>query len=560
VRGAFADQGSRQAEGKGEMSENPEDTRTEQTRVGPAMDTFLKKRLDELQRAREKVMVGGGPDRIAKQHAQGKLTARERLDLLLDPGSLMEIGMLVGNATDSPGEGLVAGSGTVAGRPVFVYSQDRTVVGGSIGVEHGFRMYSTIERALEMRVPLVGLHDSPGARVPKSDDLDWLGQRKRTIFSNIWDKHGGSVFFPNTLGSGIVPQISAVLGTCSGISVYSPALTDFVFMVDGISHMFITGPAVVKMTIGEDIGMEELGGARVHAQKSGLCDFRMGNEQECFAQIRRLLSFLPLNCDEHPPVVKTGDDPERSCDELNEIVPTDPRTPFDMHRVINSIVDNGDFLEVKKEYAGEVIVGFGRLGGKTVGIVANQPLVLAGSLTVNSSDKQARFIRFCDCYNIPVVLLVDTPAYMPGSDQEHSGIIRHGAKVLYALCEATVPRIALVLHKAYGGGNLGMGVLPGLGTDLVLFWPIGETGILGAEQSVMLLYGRAPGATQEYLAEKLQEYKETYANPIYEVSSNLNVHDVIAPAETRRYLIRAFRMLEGKKQHRPPRKHGNMPL
>jgi acetyl-CoA carboxylase carboxyltransferase component len=259
-------------------------------------------------------------------------------------------------------------------------------------------------------------------------------------------------------------------------------------------------------------------------------------------------------------VVKTGDDPERDCNELNEIVPSDARTPFDMHRVINSIVDNGDFLEAKKEFAAEVVVGFGRLDGKTVGIVANQPLVLAGSLTVNSSDKQARFIRFCDCYNIPIVLLVDTPAYMPGSDQEHAGIIRHGAKVLYALCEATVPRIALVLHKAYGGGNLGMGVLPGLGTDLVLFWPIGETGILGAEQSAMLLYGRAPGVTQEYLAEKLREYKETYANPIYEVSSNLNVHDVIAPAETRRYLIRAFRMLESKKQYRPPRKHGNMPL
>ncbi|MBE0480288.1 MAG: acyl-CoA carboxylase subunit beta [Dehalococcoidia bacterium] len=532
----------------------------EQAGIGPGTDGFLEKRMDELRRAREKVMTGGGPDKIAKQHAEGKLTARERLDLLLDSGSLMEIGMLVGNATDSPGEGLVAGSGMIDGRPVFVYSQDRTVRGGSIGVEHGFRMYSTIERAIEMRVPLIGLHDSPGARVPSSDELEWLAQRKRAIFSNIWDKHGGSVFFPNTIGSGIVPQISAVLGTCSGISVYSPALTDFVFMVDGISRMFITGPAVVKMIIGEDIGMEELGGAEVHARRSGVCDFRLESEKECLAQMRRLLSFLPLNCDEKPPLVRTGDNPERLCHELAEIVPTDPSKPFDMHWVINSIVDNGDFLEVKKEFAGEVITGFGRLNGRTVGMVANQPLVLAGSLTVNSSDKQARFIRFCDCFNIPIVVLVDTPAYMPGSDQEHAGIIRHGAKVLYALCEATVPRVALVLRKAYGGGNLGMGVLPGLGTDLVLFWPIMETGILGAEQSVMLLYGGAPGATREYLARKLEEYRETYANPIYEVSSNLNVHDVVAPAETRRYLIRAFKMLESKRAQRPSKKHGNIPL
>jgi len=524
------------------------------------MDPFLDKRLKELEAVRQKVRLGGGQEKIARQHAEGKLTARERLDILLDPGSFLEITMLVGHAMDVPGDGIVCGSGTIDGRPVFVYSQDRTVLGGSIGLEHGYKMYRTIERALDMRVPLIGLHESPGARLPNSRDLDWYSVKKRTHFSWVTEKHGGSVFFPNTLASGVIPQISAIMGTCSGISVYSPALTDFVYMVDNTGHMFITGPRVVKMVTGEDISMEDLGGAKVHAQKSGVCDFRCQDERDCLGQIRRLLSFLPLNCDEKSPVCNTGDDPERSCDELNDLVPTVPKKPFDVLQVIHVLVDNGDFLEVKREFAGEVIVGFGRLNGKTVGIVANQPMVRAGCLTVDSSDKQARFIRFCDCYNIPLLLLVDTPAYMPGSNQEHAGIIRHGAKVLYALCEATVARIVVVLRKAYGGGNLGMGVLPGLGSDLVLYWPIMETGILGAEQSVMLLYGRDEGATKEYLAEKLKEYKETYANPIYEVNSNMNVEDVVAPAETRRYLVRAFKMLEGKKVMRAAKRHGNMPL
>lgn len=524
------------------------------------MDPFLEKRLKELEAAREKVRMGGGPDRIAKHHAQGKLTARERLDLLLDPGSLIEQGRLAGHVLDLPGEGIVCGCGTVAGRQVFAYSQDRTVRGGSIGLEHGYRMYRTIERALEMRIPLVGLHDSPGARLPNSQELDWLGGMKRSIFGSISQKHGGSVFYPNTLASGVVPQLAAILGSCSGISVYSPALTDFIFMVDGVSHMFITGPLVVKMVTGEEIGMEELGGARVHAQKSGTCDFRLPDERSCLAEMRRLLSFLPDNCDGRPPVVRTGDPPDRSCEDLHDLVPTAPNKAFDMHRVIETLVDNRDFLEVKREFAGEIIVGFGRMDGRTVGIVANQPKVRAGSLTVDSSDKQARFIRFCDCFNIPLLLLVDTPAYMPGSGQEHAGIIRHGAKVLYALCEATVPRIALVLRKAYGGGNLGMGVLPGLGTDLVLYWPVMETGILGAEQSVMLLYGKEAAGDSAWLNRKLEEYKETYANPIYDASSNMNVEDVITPAETRAYVIRAFRMLEGKAPVRAPKRHGNIPL
>ena len=525
------------------------------------MNEFLQKRLNELDAVRQKVLIGGGQAKIDKHHAQGKMTARERLDCLLDPDSFMESNMLAGHAVDMPGDGLICGCGTIDGRKIFIYSQDRTVRGGSVGVEHGYKMYRTIERALEMRVPLIGLHDSPGARLPNSEELDWLGQRKRSIFSNISEKHGGSVFFPNTMGSGIIPQISAIVGTCGGISVYSPALNDFVYMVDHISHMFITGPMVVKMVTGEDISMDDLGGAKVHSEVTGSCDFRMPDEKELYVHIRRLLSFLPLNCDESPPVYQSNDDPDRLCADLNDIVPPTPSKAFDMHLVIESIVDSHDFLEVKKEFAGEIIVGFGRMDGKTVGFVANQPMVKAGSLTVDSSDKQARFIRFCDCFNIPIVMLVDTPAYMPGSDQEHSGIIRHGAKVLYALCEATVPRIVMVLRKAYGGGNLGMGVLPGLGSDLVVYWPIMETGILGADQSVMLLYGKDPNfLTPGWLDKKLAEYRETYANPIFDVSSNINVEDVVAPSESRRFLIKAFNMLEGKKRNRPRKKHGNIPL
>lgn len=524
------------------------------------MDSFLEKRLKQLEEAREKIKLGGGEEKIAKQRAMGKLLARERLDILLDPGSLMETNMLIGHAQNIPGDGIVAGSGTIDGRKVFVYSQDKTVLGGSIGLYHGEKMYRTIEAALEMRVPLIGLHDSPGARAGGGGSGQGSGGSGRSFSSFLSDRHGGSVFFPNTHASGIIPQISAILGTCAGISVYSPALTDFIFMVDQTSHMMITGPAMVKTNLGEDITKEELGGARVHARKSGVCDIVYKSEKELLTEIRRLMTFLPLNCDESPPVVKTGDDPKRSCDELKEIVPFAPRKPFDVRKVIEVIVDNKDFFEIKKDFAGEVVVGFGRLDGKTVGFVANQSRMRAGSLTVDSSDKQARFIRFCDCYNIPIVMLVDTPAYQPGSAQEHAGIIRHGAKVLYALCEAVVPRISLVLRKVYGGGNLGMGVLPGLGTDLVLYWPTMETGILGAEETVMLFYGREEGMTKEKLAKKVEEYRETTANPIIDVSTNMNVQDVVAPEETRAYLIRALNMLEGKRRKYPEKRHGNIPL
>jgi methylmalonyl-CoA decarboxylase subunit alpha len=331
-------------------------------------------------------------------------------------------------------------------------------------------------------------------------------------------------------------------------------------MVDGTSHMMITGPAMVKVSLGEDISKEDLGSAKVHAQKSGVCDKRFKTEGECLKEIRRLLSFLPLNCDDKPPIVQTGDDPKRSGEELYDLVPDKPSKAFDVKKLIRVIVDKGDFFEVKPEFAGEIVTGFSRLNGKTVGIVANNSMVRAGSLTVDSSDKQARFIRFCDCFNIPILILVDTPAYMPGSAQEHAGIIRHGAKVLYALCESVVPRITLVLRKAYGGGNLGMSVLPGLGTDLVLYWPTMEIGVLGVEQTVTLFYGMQEGMTKEKLAEKIEEYRNTTANPIIDASFNVNVHDVVTPAETRAYLIRAFEMLDGKKKMMTPKRHGNIPM
>lgn len=526
------------------------------------MDKFLEKRLKELEKARATIKMAGGQEKIDKQHAAGKLTARERLDLILDPESLLEINPLIGHDNNRPGDGIVSGSGTVNGRKVFIYSQDKTVEGGSIGLEHGLRMYETIERALEIRVPLIGLHDSPGARA--SFGFGGGGSSgalsRRTFSSFISEKHGGSVFYPNTHASGIIPQISAILGTCAGIAVYSPALTDFVFMVEETSHMMITGPAMVKVSLSEDITKEQLGGSKIHAQKSGVCDNRYKSEEECLAAIKRLLTFLPSNCDEQPPRVKSDDDHNRPCRELHDIVPFAPNKPFDIRKVIEVIIDSKDFFEIKPEFAGEVVTGFGRLDGRTIGVVANNPKVRAGSLTVDSSDKQARFIRFCDCFNIPLLILVDTPAYMPGSAQEHAGIIRHGAKVLYALCESTVPRITLVLRKSYGGGNLGMGVLPGLGTDLVLYWPTMETGVLGVEQTVMLFSGREEGMTKEKLAEKVEQYRDTSANPIIDVSTNMNVHDVVAPAETRQYLIRAFKMLEGKIKKIPVKRHGNIPL
>ncbi len=525
------------------------------------MEDEVQKRINDLREVKAKARLGGGQEKIDKVHARGKYTARERIEKFLDPGSFIESGLLYGHLTGEPGDGLLSGYGTVNGRGVFVYAQDTTVRGGSIGGIHGYRMYKTIERALDMRVPFVGFHDSPGARVPKREELEKGATALGTSFS---EKNGGSVFYPNTQASGFIPQISAILGSCAGISVYSPALTDFIFMVDKQSHMFITGPLLVQSIMGEVVTPEELGGAFIHCTKSGVAHFRVSTEDECFAQIRELLSFLPANCTEEPPRVVTGDDPERLDESLADVIPADPRIGYDMHEVIRRIVDNGHFLEVSAEFAPEMIVGFGRLDGYTVGFVANNPSYLAGSLTVDSSDKQARFIRFCDCFNIPVVLLVDTPAYMPGTWQEHAGIIRHGAKVLYALCEATVPRISVLVRKAYGGGNLGMGLIPGMGTDLVYCWPNVEVGVVGVEQSVALFYGDLIAQAEnpeEFRKNLINQYKERYANPIYNASYDWHLEDIIEPRETRRTLIKGLKLLRTKKRINPyPKKHGNIPL
>jgi acetyl-CoA carboxylase carboxyltransferase component len=518
----------------------------------------MKERLKSLSEAKRKVSLGGGQSKIDKQHKAGKLTARERIGLLLDPDSFFEWNMLLGHEQGVPAEGIVTGTGTVNGRPVCVFSQDATVLGGSMSHWHGFKMHRTVERATEMRVPLVGLFDSPGARVEKPDDKGVAG-----VVPNS-DKHEASVFYPNTQASGVVPQISAILGSCAGVAVYSPALTDFIFMVDGISHMFITGPRIVKSAIGEEITMEELGGARIHAMVSGVADLRLKSEKECFAAIRKLLSFLPQNNQESTPTVDTKDAIDRTDEDLAGIVPDLSNKAYDVRKVITRLSDEGNFFELKPEFAGEIVIGFSRLGGQSVGFVANQPMVRAGSLTVDSSDKEARFIRFCDAFNIPLIMLIDTPAYMPGSAQEHKGIIRHGAKVLFALCEATVPRIGVVLRKSYGGGNLGMGITPGFRTDFTFYWPSAEAGVLGAQQSVELFYADEIANAEDkeqYRAEMVRQYRERYTNPILMASTNLYAEDVITPAETRRVLIRALQFLRTKTKNTGlPKRHGNIPL
>ena len=521
------------------------------------MESINEKRIKQLEEIREKALQGGGEKKIAIQHEMGKLSARERIDYLLDEGSFVEFNMLLNYLDIGPGDGIIAGYGTVNGKTICVYSQDPTVRGGSIGAMHGYKMYKTVERALDMRVPFVGLHDSPGARLTKITET-------KSAMGDIMEKSGGSIFSPNTHGSGVIPQISAILGSCAGISVYSPALTDFIFMVDKQSHMFITGPAMVKTVLGEDIDAERLGGAKVHCKVSGVADRRFPDEKALLDGIKDLLGYLPPNTDKMPPVTEMNDTPERLNEDIMDIIPPVSLRPYDMHKVINSIVDGGRFFEIKPEFAGEIIVGFGRLDNKTVGLVANQPMVRAGSMTVDSSDKQSRFIRFCDSFNIPIILLVDTPAYLPGSDQEHKGIIRHGAKVLFALCEATVPRIVVVLRKAYGGGNLGMGSVPGMGTDMVYYWPIVEIGVLGAEASVNLFFGKeiANAENPEKMRkERINEYINVYANPLHEVSANWAIEDVIPPKETRKILIKSLKLLSTKdRTPKVAKRHGNIPV
>jgi acetyl-CoA carboxylase carboxyltransferase component len=518
----------------------------------------MENHIKRLREAKAKARLGGGEAKIAKEHERGKLVARERIELLLDPGSFNELNPLVKYTMGAAGDGIVTGHGTVDGRTVCVFAHDATVFGGSQGYMHGRKLYKIHEMALDMGVPLIGLNDSPGARVIRPE---LAGSDDPYRVSD--EKSAGVVFFINTRCSGAVPQISAILGNCTGGSVYSPALTDFIFMVDGLSHMFITGPRVIKSVTGEDISMEELGSAAVHCATTGVADFRVKNEAECMQGIRRLLSFLPSSWRETAPCVDTGDDPERFNDALETVVPAQSSRGYDMHRVIREVVDGGDFLEVKAEFAPEIIVGFARLDGHSVGIVANQPMVRAGCMSVDSSDKEARFIRFCDAFNIPLVLLVDTPGYLPGKDQEHTGIIRHGAKVLYALSEATVPRVAIMMRKAYGGAVLGMGLLAGFGTDFVYAWPTAEVGAMGAEQAVELFYAddiRKAENPEAFRQQKIKQYGELYTDSLVLASQVSYVQDIIEPRETRRCLARSLRFLKTKKINTTPKRHGNMPL
>jgi acetyl-CoA carboxylase carboxyltransferase component len=512
----------------------------------------------KLREVKARAALGGGEDKIAKVHGKGKLTARERIELLLDPGSFSEFNLLIKHRLGAAGDGIITGHGTIDGRVVCAFAHDTTVFGGSMGYMHGRKVYKIHEMAFEMGVPIIGLNDSPGARVIKPD---LAGSDDPYRLSD--EKHAGVVFFVNTRCSGSIPQISAILGTCTGGSVYSPALTDFIFMVNGISHMFITGPNIIKSVMREEVSMQDLGGVDVHCRTSGVADFRVNTEQECMQGIKKLLSFLPSNWKEKPPQKTCADDPERLIPYLEEIVPIEQKKSYDMRKVIKALADEQEFLEVKPEFAGEIITGFARISGHTVGIVANQPMVMAGCMTVNSSDKQARFIRFCDAFNIPLVLLVDTPGYLPGKVQEYMGIIRHGAKVLYALSEATVPKVAILLRKVYGGAALGMGILPGFGTDLIYAWPTAEIGPMGAEQAVALFYDKDIKSSEnpeEFKAARIDEYTRQYADSFALASDVTYIQDIIEPQETRRCLTRSLRLLETKTRNRVPKWHGNIPM
>ncbi len=508
----------------------------------------------ELRQKREEARAGGGARRVQQQHAKGKLTARERIDLLLDEGSFQELGTFVtrqivyenGDNQTYYGDGVVTGYGTINGRLVYVFSQDFTVFGGSLGEAHAEKIVRLMEHAMKNGAPIIGLNDSGGARI--QEGVVSLGGY-------------ADIFLRNTLASGVIPQISAIMGPCAGGAVYSPALTDFIIMVKDTSYMFVTGPDVVKTVTHEDVTHEQLGGAVVHNEKTGVADFLAENEEECIALLRRLLSFLPQNNMEEPPLLQPTDDPLRSDEELDTIIPDAPAKPYDMKEVIHKIVDDGDFLEVHEYWAGNIIVGFARLNGRVVGVVAQQPMVLAGVLDINASDKGARFVRFCDCFNIPIVTFEDVPGFLPGIGQEHGGIIRHGAKLLYAYCEATVPKITVITRKAYGGAYDVMNSKHIRG-DLNYAWPTAEIAVMGPDGAVNIIYRDeiSKAADGEAARQKLsQEYREHFANP-YVAAARGYVDDVIEPHQTRAKLIAGLEMLQNKRDANPPKKHGNIPL
>jgi propionyl-CoA carboxylase beta chain len=510
--------------------------------------------MDNLRDRRERIRAGGGADRIARQHAAGKLTARERLEALLDGGSFVELDLFVAHRarefgmdkTEAPADGVITGYGTIGGRLAYVFSQDFTVLGGSLGEAHAGKIVKVMDLAMRTGAPMIGLNDSGGARI--QEGVASLGGY-------------AEIFLRNTLASGVIPQISAIMGPCAGGAVYSPAITDFTVMVRGTSAMFVTGPQVLRTVTREDVATEELGGADIHATRSGVAHFVADDDLACLQIIRHLLSYLPQNNLEAPPREETSDDPRRMDAALNTIVPDDPVKPYDMTEVIGRIVDGGTFLEVHAHYAANIIVGFARLDGRTVGIVAQQPSVLAGVLDIASSVKGARFIRFCDAFTIPLVTFVDVPGFLPGVDQEHGGIIRHGAKLLYAYCEATVPKVAVITRKAYGGAYDVMSSKHIRG-DFNFAWPSAEIAVMGPEGAIEIIFRRelADASDPEGLRRRLiAEYRAQFANP-YIAAARGFIDDVIEPQETRPRLISALAALSTKRETPPRRKHGNIPL
>ncbi len=503
---------------------------------------------------RQAAVAAGGESRVQAQHAGGKLTARERIEKLLDEGTFRELGMFRTHRAARFNmerahpltDGVVTGWGKIDGRQVYVYAQDFTIMGGSLGESHGLKIAKIMDLALENGAPLIGLNDSGGARI--QEGVDSLAAC-------------GEIFMRNTRLSGIVPQITAILGPCAGAAVYSPALTDFIFIVKKTANMFITGPDVVRAVTHEDVDFETLGGAGIHVNRSGVAHFLADDEDAVFAQMRWLLSFLPSNNLSPAPYVVPSDDAQRATDKLNELVPEDPQKPYDMREVIQEIVDNGEFLEVQENYAQNIVIGLARVDGYPVGVIANQPLVLAGVLDINSSDKGARFIRFCDAFHIPLLTLVDTPGFLPGVEQEHNGVIRHGAKMIFAYAEASVPKVSLILRKAYGGAYIVMSSKH-LGGDLNFAWPHAEVAVMGPEGAVNIIYRKELAAAedaQELRSNLTSQYRNEMANP-YIAAANGYLDDVIQPAETRARLVEALESLRDKRQATPARKHGNIPL
>ena len=510
-----------------------------------------RQRLEELNRQAE---LGGGEARIKRQHDAGKLTARERIDLLLDEGTFVELDRLVTHRCADfemdqkkiPGDGVITGYGEVDGRTVYVFAQDFTVFGGSLSGAYAAKICKVMDLATKCGAPVIGLNDSGGARIQE-------GVVSLAGYADI--------FYRNVRASGVVPQISAVMGPCAGGAVYSPAITDFIFMVQETSYMFITGPEVVKTVTSQEVSKQDLGGAHVHSETSGVSHFEAASEEECIARIRELLSFVPSNNAEDPPIVPTDDDPNRRDERLASMVPEDPKRPYDITDLIEAVVDDGYFFEVQEQFARNIVVGFARLDGHSVGIVANQPMQQAGVLDIDSSIKGARFVRFCDAFNIPLVTLVDVPGFLPGVDQEYGGIIKHGAKLLYAFAEATVPKITLITRKAYGGAYDVMSSKH-IGADINLAYPTAEIAVMGPEGAVKIIFRKELAAADDPAARKdelVAQYRDTFANP-FKAAELGYIDEIIDPVETRPRLIRSLKMLQNKRESLPPKKHGNIPL